>query len=383
MQILAIGVGGAGIRMLDFLLHRPEEGVLEKFKETFGARKYFDYKDNLTPLAVDTSRPHLENLKSIEEKDKILIGKYDAKGHGTGSDISLGERIAEKEIDRIETKLQDVAGQVDFCLIMHSLGGGTGGGATPVISEVARRVLEVPVYTVSILPSLEESNIYILNAVDAMKSVLGKVDGVILVDNGVVTEKIVKIPIYEQVNLYVSRFVRTLVRASVESGIIGSSSVIGTMSPFDGVSTIGNVSSGINKLGKGKKWISFLMNKVIKGKGGLGLLLNCDYKTAQRALLLIVGPPEKVSDTFHDAREWLQNQIPGIAVRGGEYHVPNSTQVEIGVLLSGLTEVTAIKELYKRAKEITEVIREKKEELKVRKEEFIKLFEESDIEPLF
>ena len=125
------------------------------------------------------------------------------------------------------------------------------------------------------------------------------------------------------------------------------------------------------------------MNKVIKGKGGLGLLLNCDYKTAQRALLLIVGPPEKVADTFHDAREWLQNQIPGIAVRGGEYHVPNSTQVEIGVLLSGLTEVTAIKELYKRAKEITEVIREKKEELKVRKEEFIKLFEESDIEPLF
>ena len=53
---------------------------------------------------------------------------------GTGGEMSMGRKIAEEEKDQIRKKLEGV----DMVFLLAGLGGGLGGGATPVVARLAR-----------------------------------------------------------------------------------------------------------------------------------------------------------------------------------------------------------------------------------------------------
>lgn len=344
-----------------------------------------DFRQNFTPLAIETSDASLRSLTVIPEEQQLLIGKPLAKGHGTGSDIELGRQVARKELNVIDDKVQSIIPiDTDFVLLIGSLAGGTGGGCIPIIAERLRKSVDPPVYVLGILPAEEEGNIYILNAVDSLKQTISSSDGVILVHNGTALRKIaydISLSL-DEINRRIAVFLRMLASACVGE-YISPQDVVATLSPFTGVSTFGIASTKIMQGGTQAQRITYLANRVMKSRGGSGLVLPCNYRSATRTLILITGPPNEIQEGYAIARKWLTTNARGIEVRGGEYPISGMDQIEILALVSGLTDVEAIKRLYRQAKSIKASIMEKREELESKRESFDKVFEESDIDSLF
>ena len=105
------------------------------------------------------------------------------------------------------------------------------------------------------------------------------------------------------------------------------------------------------------------------------LTLPCDYSTAERALVLIAGPPDEMDRKgVEKAKSWVEENIAGVEVRGGDYPV-NSEYVAAVVMLATVGNAPRIKELL-------DIAKETKEEVIKSKDKKSTMFEES-IEPLF
>ena len=106
-----IGVGGAGLSLVDGLR-------LDNFQ-------------SVEQLAVDVdSRALADSIAS----EKLAIGRRHTRGMGTGGDFALARKAAEEEKDLLRKKLDGM----DVVFLLAGLGGGTGGGAVPVIARLAR-----------------------------------------------------------------------------------------------------------------------------------------------------------------------------------------------------------------------------------------------------
>ena len=106
-----IGVGGAGLSLVD------------------GLR--FDNFQSVEHLAVDVDSRALADCIAGE---KLSFGRRHTRGMGTGGEHTLARKALEEEKDNIRKKLQGV----DLVFLLAGLGGGTGGGAAPVIARLAR-----------------------------------------------------------------------------------------------------------------------------------------------------------------------------------------------------------------------------------------------------
>ena len=74
-------------------------------------------------------------LKGVSKKVRsFAFGQEFTHGLGAGMDVKVGESAAKSEKGRIKKLFE---GQ-DFCVLIASLGGGTGSGATPIFAEAAR-----------------------------------------------------------------------------------------------------------------------------------------------------------------------------------------------------------------------------------------------------
>jgi len=85
-------------------------------------------------------------LRELPRKVKSLaFGQDFTHGLGCGMDPDLGERAAKAEKEKIKKVLEGT----DICILVSSLGGGTGSGAAPIFAEVAHemRILTVGIFT--------------------------------------------------------------------------------------------------------------------------------------------------------------------------------------------------------------------------------------------
>lgn len=77
----------------------------------------------------------IQALKATSRKvTRLSFGSELTKGLGCGMDASLGERAAQGEKEKLTRVLENQ----DVCILIASLGGGTGSGAAPVFAEVSR-----------------------------------------------------------------------------------------------------------------------------------------------------------------------------------------------------------------------------------------------------
>jgi cell division protein FtsZ len=109
--IKLIGVGGAGGNMVNSII---KSGYL-----------------NIQCLVANTD---LQALAQSDADVKIQIGIKSTKGLGTGANPEIGKRAAEEDLDKI---IQTV-GDADIVFITGGMGGGTGTGAIPVITQALR-----------------------------------------------------------------------------------------------------------------------------------------------------------------------------------------------------------------------------------------------------
>ena len=389
MRFFIIGFGQAGGKILDLFLGREKEA---------------GSNIKIMPLAVNTARTDLMGLRFVPKECRLLIGQSDprVKGHGVGTDNRLGAKVAQEEIDTILNAIDKMGTHdIDAFLIIAGLGGGTGSGGSPVLAKHLSEMYPEPVYAVGILPAPEEGKLYSLNAARSMISLLKYVDNLILVDNGAWKFEGMSLrESFTKINEEIVKRLALLARAGepVEAGMVGemvidSSEVINTLRG-GGISSIGYAtmlveerkSKGFSLFRKKKEVEEFVENdKATKiaslvRRAALGrLTIPCNIRSAERALVLVAGPPEHLDRKgLEKAKLWLEEQIAGVEVRAGDYPTRRTKHIAALVVLANVTDIPRVKQLQRLAVEAKEEIETVEKE---RIEKTLEIFDE-DIEPL-
>ncbi len=120
-RILVMGIGGGGGNAVEHMMAENIEGV--------------DF------VCANTDAQALERSSA---KNCIQLGEEITKGLGAGADPIVGRQSAEENRERIKEVLMGS----DMVFLTAGMGGGTGTGAAPVISEIAK---ELGILTVAIV----------------------------------------------------------------------------------------------------------------------------------------------------------------------------------------------------------------------------------------
>ncbi|EJG07482.1 Tubulin/FtsZ GTPase [Methanofollis liminatans DSM 4140] len=391
MRVFFIGFGQAGGKVVDMFIEQDKKSGMNSFRG----------------IVVNTARTDLMGLKNIELKDRILIGQTVVKGHGVGTDNVTGARIAADEIDSIINSI-DTRGthDVDAFVIVAGLGGGTGSGGSPVLARHLKRIYREPVYVLGLLPAPEEGRLYTYNAARSLSTLVNEADNVFVFDNSAWKNEGESVKTaYSRLNDEIVRRFGVLFRAGevskagVGEMVVDSSEIINTLRG-GGISSVGYAVTEVvsdrtkqkrgffgglkESFSKKEKAEEVLMGedksaKVIAlvRRAMLGrLTLPCDYSTAERALVLVAGNPNEMDRKgVEKAKSWVEENIAGVEVRGGDYPV-DSNYIAAVVVLATIGEAPRVRELF-------EIAKETKEDVIRSKEKRASMFDDQDIDPLF
>jgi len=275
-----------------------------------------------------------------------------------------------------------------------------------VLARHLKRIYREPVYALAILPAPEEGRLYSYNAARSLSTLVKEADNTFLFDNSAWKNEGESIKsAFQRLNDEIVRRFGVLFRAGevtkagVGEMVVDSSEIINTLRGA-GVSTVGYaITEVVNKqnrqrrgilggikdtlvkrekteevlLGEDKSAkIIALVRRAMLGR----LTLPCDYSSAQRALVLIAGPPDEMDRKgVEKAKSWVEENIAGVEVRGGDYPV-ESNYIAAVVVLATIQNAPRIKELMAIAKETKEDV------LKTKDKKPAAMFDDG-IEPLF
>ena len=154
-KLKVVGVGGAGGNAVTRMITSGMKGV--------------DF------IAINTDAQDLDNNPS---EQKVQIGKNLTKGLGAGANSNVGKDAVESDKEAITSLLEGA----DMVFITAGMGGGTGTGAAPVISQVSR---ELGILTVGIvtLPFNFEGPKRMKRALDGMAEMKKACDTLIAIPN--------------------------------------------------------------------------------------------------------------------------------------------------------------------------------------------------------
>lgn len=119
--IKVIGVGGGGCNAVKQMMDFDLEGV-----------------------ELICANTDMQVLNNSPIPNKLQLGVHTTRGMGAGSKPEIGRKAAEEDSDRI----REILTGADMVFIAAGMGGGTGTGAAPVISSIAR---EMGILTVAIV----------------------------------------------------------------------------------------------------------------------------------------------------------------------------------------------------------------------------------------
>ena len=163
-----VGVGGGGNNTINRLMATP-------IKEAIC-------------IAINTD---LQHLNSIKCDTTLLIGKKTTRGLGSGGKPELGKAAAEESIIEIQRLLQEA----DVIFLTCGLGGGTGTGAIPIISEIAKNVGAIVIGVVTIPFSLEGNRKQ--RAYQGLENLRKHLDTVVVIENDTLLDLVPDLPIEE------------------------------------------------------------------------------------------------------------------------------------------------------------------------------------------
>lgn len=155
INIKVIGIGGSGTNAVSRMIKCKIKGV------------------DFVVINADA-----QDLKKINNGEKIRIGKKVTRGLGTGMNPEIGRKSAEEEREEINKILQGT----DVAFITCGMGGGCGSGAAPVVAEIAKNsgALTIAICT---KPFSFEGSSRMEIAEKSLKKLKEKVDALIVVSN--------------------------------------------------------------------------------------------------------------------------------------------------------------------------------------------------------
>lgn len=362
MKLALIGVGQAGGKIVDTFLDHDQ---------TTAGPDIIHHA-----LAINTAESDLAGLSHVPDSNRLLIGQTEVGGHGVGGDNELAARIAEREIEEIHAGLNDIAvHEINAFLLVAGLGGGTGSGIAPVLTNHLQELYEEPIYGLGILPAADEGGIYTLNAARSMKTLVDRIDNLLLFDNEAWRNVGESVDAgYDAMNRELVTQIDLLFRAGeIEEGadvaesVVDSSEIINTLGN-GGVSTVGYAADDSIDASPGSQGLlsrftgnddppedsATSVNRItsLVRRATLGrLTVDAEVDSAERALIVVAGPPEYLNRKgIERARSWLEEETASMEVRGGDYPWEEN-RVAVSVLLSGVSDVPRIEALQHQAVE--------------------------------
>ena len=332
MRVALIGVGQAGGKLAEAIGRDPlaTDSVVGS-------------------LAINSARADLSSL----DLDTRLVGADRVNGHGVGGDNELGATVVREDADEV---LDAIAGRVgsecEAILITAGLGGGTGSGGAPVLAHELKRVYDVPVYVLGVLPGRDEGALYQRNAGRSLKTLARETDATLLVDNDAWRRSGESMDEgYASINENIAQRVGLLLAAGeIEPGtataesVVDSSEVINTLRAGT-LAAIGYASAESSPDADANLNIitSVTRNALLTGTS------LPDATTAESGLLIVAGETDRISRKgVESARSWLETELDSMQVRGGDYPL-DSERLAALVLLGGVERSRRIQEFFERA----------------------------------
>jgi len=368
MRVLAIGLGGAGSRVVDNLYdHDRRSGV-----------------HCMNAVAIDIDPNSLLQLRYLPNDARIFFPKVNITDHAVAADVI--------DIDEVMTRLQRMDSiEIDSILICCGLGGNVADIA-PFIIEKLRVSYVEPIFALAILPCLSEGKRVSAKAADDLEMLQELVDGVILFDNETWSRKLLACetpglkdnaggsgrrhqPIttpdprthYNMLNERIARQIGLLLRAGefnaagveVAEVVLDAGEVLNTLKD-GGLVAVGyateRLPTGLTNLLRRRRSLKDLIQgshertariiSLAKRAVYEDISIPCDLTSAEKALVLIAGPSAELSmKGFQIVRKWIDRSIAGLEMRSGDYPVRNTAYVGIIVVLSGLSNIPRVGEL--------------------------------------
>lgn len=386
MKLALAGVGGAGGRIVDRLLEAE--------------RRLDRACAGQNVLVFDTAKANLEALESVPEERRALLGDTYPGVDGTGvdGDVSLAVDAAREELNEIRRELDALeVYEADAVLVVAGLGGGTGAGVGAVLLEEFRTVYDKPVYAVGVLPSDAEDDDRALTAARALQSFVRTATNTLLFDNqawlpaeppagegstddgsagdgaGASRDSTGTVEPTPEVrrsmnDALATRLVSLFGAGQLDTSALPESAVDVSDSmrtlATGGVSTIGYASTEPSSSGGLLAWLRSLLGgsddeevsdavritELVREALEETLTLPCDVSSAERAMLVLSGPPEAFSRKgFENAIHWLETETGAAEVLAGDEPRTGANGLTATVLLSNVADVPAIASVKERA----------------------------------
>ena len=360
MRVAAVGIGGAGGRIVDRLWRDNEH----REATYLGAS-----------CAIDTDTKSLNQLTALPEDQRHSFGLLETDGTGTDGDRKSG--IAAIDDERLEVRRAIdslVTSDIDAIVLVAGLAGGTGGGATAHIADALAEIYTSPIYCVSVLPAGldDESAVNTLQGLQALETT---VDAQILFDNEAwlgngqtvdeAAESLNETLVARLGTLFVAG--ETTESESVGQSVVDASEIINTLADSD-FATLGyasqelemdadadggtiidrlrskfftNESADVDEI-KAYDAVETTLRRAVRGK----LTAECELDSANRALTVFAGPPAwLLRDAVTDGQRWLADELQSPEIQSGDMPTPGHSKLAVLVLFSGITELPRLAEL--------------------------------------
>jgi cell division protein FtsZ len=256
IKIKVIGVGGAGVNTVNRLMHKGLQGI--------------------SLLAVNTDS---QSLKNSNVNEKLRIGEKLTKGYGSGGSLEIGRMAANESRQDLAKAMMGV----DLVFIVAGLGGGTGGGAGPVIAGLAKEAGALVIAMVT-TPFQFEGEKRMSNAKEGLALLENGADTTIVIPNNRLFDLTSEISLqdaFEKADSILIKAIRSITDLATMPGLINLD--------------FSNLRAVVNKAGRG--FFGFgeasgdnRINMVVQETFSSALLQDAEVKAATSCLVNIYGP---------------------------------------------------------------------------------------------
>ncbi|ERG96237.1 cell division protein FtsZ [Haloquadratum walsbyi] len=285
-RIVIVGAGGAGNNTVNRLYNIGVDGA--------------------DTIAINTDKQH---LKMIEADTKILVGKSLTQGLGAGGDPSMGERATEMA----QGTIKDVLGEADLVFVTAGMGGGTGTGAAPVISKIAKEQGAIVVGMVSTPFNVERART--VKAEEGLEKLRNEADSIIVLDNNRLLDYVPNLPIgkaFSVMDQIIAETVKGISETITQPSLINLDYAdMSTIMDQGGVAVM--LVGETQDKNKTQEVVNDAMNHP---------LLDVDYRGASGGLVHITGGPdltlkeaEGIADSITERLEASANVIWGARIQ--------------------------------------------------------------------
>lgn len=245
-------------------------------------------------IAINTDA---QDLLYANADQKILIGKELTQGLGAGSNPKVGEEAARESESEIKKK---VSGS-DMIFITCGLGGGTGTGAAPVISSIAKKQGSLTIGIVT-LPFSIEGRKRIENAMIGLEKMEAVVDTLIVIPNDKLLELAPELPLHTAFKIadeILTNAVKGTTELVTRTGLVNLD--------FADIRAV-MVDGGVSLIGMGESDSNQRAVEAVE-KAIQNPLLDVDISDANGSLVNIIGGPDMSLDECKLIIESIGNKL--------------------------------------------------------------------------